>query len=108
MDNWTQWLPAFVMSVIGFLGGLSTNRALSKKTYADIDIIRTDTYIRLSDRIDKLEERDQQKEKRIDWLEAELKRYISAYTLAIRFIHDKMPLVDIPNFLETDPRLKSK
>jgi len=98
-----------VIGVIGtLLGGLIvyfSNRLLNK---ANVNLINADTIIKLSKRIDELESRDASKEERIDWLEKELKRYVNAYTLAIRFIHDRMPLIEIPNFLETDPRIKGK
>lgn len=107
MDN-----PIVTVAILGVIGSVTgavivffSGRKLNK---ANADIIKTDTYIRLSERIDALEKRDEEKEKRIDWLETELKRYINAYTLAIRFINDQLPLVEIPNFLETDPRLRTK
>lgn len=107
MDN-----PVIVVAIIGaistFIGGVIVFFSNRKINNANTDIIKTDTYIRLSERIDALEKRDEEKEKRIDWLESELKRYINAYSLAVRFIHDRLPAIEIPNFLETDPRIKNK
>ena len=58
------------------------------------------------DEIDELRESHCKAMEEIEWLKAELKKYVNGYARAMRFIHDKIRDVEIPNFLETDPRLK--
>jgi len=107
MDN-----PVIMVAVIGVLGSVVGGIIvyLSNRNYNNAKTIdlSTDTYLKLSTRIDQLEERDAAKEKRIDWLEKELKRYINGYSLAIKFLHFNLPTIDIPNFLETDPAITKK
>jgi len=107
MDN-----PVVMVAVIGVLGSIIGgiivylgNKNFNKAKTIDLS---TDTYLKLSARIDQLEERDAKKEERIDWLEKELRRYINAYSLAVKFIHYNMPTIEIPNFLETDPAITKK
>lgn len=106
MDN-----PVVMVAIIGVLGSVIGGVIvyLGNKNYNKAKTIdlSADTYLKLSNRIDQLEVRDAAKEERIDWLEKELRRYINGYTLAIKFIHFNLPAIEIPNFLETDPRIKT-
>ena len=92
-----------LVSIVGgfatLLGGLIvyiSNKQLNK---SNVNSINADTIIKLSKRIDELETRDSLKEKRIDDLEAELRKFRKAYTRAIKWIHETVPpTVDIPDF----------
>lgn len=99
---------AVILSLIGVLGtvlgGLIVYYSNKNFNNAKTQDLSVDTYLKLSKRIDDLEERDAKKEERIDWLQNELRRYINAYSLAIKYIHYNIP-GDIPNFLETDPAI---
>lgn len=73
------------------------------KSQASVNQINADTIEQLSKQVNELIRRDEEKEKRIDHLEQELKKYVNAYARAIRYINEKLPGVIIPNFLETNP-----
>lgn len=99
---------AFIGVLSSLVGGLIvyySNKNYNKAKTMDVG---ADTYLKLSKRIDELEERDSKKEERIDWLEKELKRYINGYSLAVKFIHYNIPGVEIPDFLQTDPAITKK
>ena len=102
--------------LVGIIGGIATiagglivffsNRSLNKSNAL---LINADTITRLSKRIDELEARDEIKEKKIDELGKNLKRYASALDRAYRFINSHIPKdVEIPDFLMDTGELNKK
>lgn len=57
--------------------------------------------------IERLEEKQRKSNERQDWLEGELRKYVNAYARAVRYIRDKLPNEEIPDFLtESNSRIK--
>ena len=96
-------LTVFIPAILNY----NKTRGEANKLHHESEGVTAETYLKLSRRIDELETRDSEKEKRIDWLEGELKRYVNGYSKAILFINQHVNGINIPNFLETDPRLKA-
>jgi FtsZ-binding cell division protein ZapB len=44
MGDWNQWLPSFILSILAYLGGLATNRAIAKKTNFEAAVISVETF----------------------------------------------------------------
>ena len=77
--------------------------------YATINSINSSTIENLARQVDNLIKRDDEKEQRIDFLEKELRRHVNGYARLYRYIKERIPDEDIPDFLiTTDPALYGK
>jgi cell division protein FtsB len=100
---------ASALSLAGVLYSTWRNSKTKPEIYAGINSINAATIENLSKQINELTKRDEEKEKRIDTLEKELKKYVNAYARAVKYIYEKDPLAELPNFMvTTDPTITKK
>lgn len=95
-----------IISLVGaaatVMGGLIvffSNRQLNKSNALSVN---ADTITKLSNRIDQLVIRDEEREKQIDNLEKKLKNLLRAYEMSLKHIRKIDPVGEIPDFLEWD------
>lgn len=97
-------LTVIIPAIVNF----RKNKAEQHKLFSEADSIDTDTIRKLYEQVNILLEDKIKTNERIENIEKELKRYVNAYARAVRYIHDNISNVEIPNFMETDPRIKAK
>lgn len=104
-----QIITVVLPSLINFAKTYAESRKLKadgEKARSESDMMDANTMSLLSKQVNELIQDKIEMNKRIDHLEKELKKYVNGYARAIRYIHSNIPNVEIPNFLETDPRIK--
>jgi hypothetical protein len=97
MDNGI--VIALIASASSFLGGVVVYLSNKRRVKADVWKINSETIASLSERIDKLVNKDEQQESRIDELQAEIRILRRAYTYALQHIRKIDPNGDVPDFL---------
>ena len=90
---------SFLTVVIQIIFNYPKVIAERKKMQSESDILDTDTMGKLSKQINELITDKVIMNDRIDKLEADNRKWLNALARAIRFIHEKDPLGEIPNFL---------
>lgn len=116
MENTSQFLRDLLALLIG---GVITFLVQRWKPYREKTLDYTDrqqaviekqgeTLGDAFDQIAELAKRITQLEEENHYLRDELRKYINGYSKAILFINAQVREVEIPNFLETDPRMKVK
>lgn len=78
-----------------------------RKTKIDYNTTNIESINKLSEQVNELIEDKIKMNERIEGLEADVRKFRNAYAKAIVYIHEKLPLEEIPNFLDTEPRIKS-
>lgn len=78
-----------------------------RKSKTDYNTTNIESIDKLSEQVNELIEDKIRMNQRIDELEKDVRKFRNAYAKAIVYIHEKLPLEEIPNFLDTDPRIKS-
>ena len=88
--------------------GILQWRSNSAKNKADIFSINADTIEKLSEQINKVIEDNEKLHAEVDKLKEELRSFRSAYSRARRYILDKLPGEEIPDFFITTDKLLKK
>ena len=89
----------FILGILQWRSSVREVRSKEHTNGATALSINAETLAKLSRRIDELEARDTEKEKRINDLEEQVKKWRRAYNRAINHIRYLAPNADIPDFL---------
>lgn len=108
-EQWITYITVFVSLILGITNALPNLR----KAKTDYTTTNIKSLEELSKQVNELikdkiamQVHNDNLDARIDNLEIEVRRWKNGYARAIRYIYDRDPLAEIPNFLETDPRLE--